>query len=56
MHALTLDPALREVSEAYDTFPALTQDELRRWLMRAREASPARTGGATPDVASGWWF
>ncbi|NNC18023.1 phosphoribosyl transferase [Corallococcus exiguus] len=56
VHALTLDPALREVSEAYDTFPALTQDELRRWLTRAREASPARPQGVAPDVAGGWWF
>lgn len=56
VHTLTLDPALREVSEAYDTFPALTQDELRRWLTRARETSPTRTEGLAPDVAGGWWF
>lgn len=56
VHALTLDPTLREVSEAYDTFPALNQDELRRWLTRAREASPARAEGLAPDMAGGWWF
>lgn len=56
VHALSLDPALREVSEAYDAFPALNQDELRRWLTRAREARPTRTEGVAPDVAGGWWF
>ncbi|MBN9681174.1 MULTISPECIES: phosphoribosyltransferase [unclassified Corallococcus] len=56
VHALTLDPTLREVSDAYDTFPALSQDELRRWLTRAREASPAQAEGPAPDVAGGWWF
>lgn len=56
VHALGLDPALREVSDAYDAFPALTQDALRRWLTRAREARPPRAEGVAPDVAGGWWF
>ncbi|NBD10204.1 phosphoribosyltransferase [Corallococcus silvisoli] len=56
VHALTLSPSLREVSEAYETFPALTQDELRRWLTRAREGVPARALGVAPDVGGGWWF
>ncbi|RKH45501.1 phosphoribosyl transferase [Corallococcus sp. AB049A] len=56
VHALTLDPGLRDVSEAYDTFPALTQDEMRRWLTRAREAHPARKSDVAPDLSGGWWF
>ncbi|WP_233583415.1 phosphoribosyltransferase, partial [Corallococcus sp. CA053C] len=50
VHALTLEAGLREVAEAYGTFPALTEDELRRWLARAREAAPGRTGGGAPDM------
>ncbi|RKH39953.1 phosphoribosyl transferase [Corallococcus sicarius] len=58
VHTLTLDAGMREVAEAYGTFPALTEDELRRWLARAREAAPGRSGGAapTPDMGGGWWF
>jgi putative phosphoribosyl transferase len=56
VHALTLKPGMREVSEAYDVFPTPDPDALRRWLTRARESAPVRAEGVAPDVAGGWWF
>ncbi|CAM3996810.1 phosphoribosyl transferase [Corallococcus sp. ZKHCc1 1396] len=56
VHALMLKVGLREVAEVYDSFPSLSGDELRRWLTRARDSSPARASGVAPDVGGGWWF
>ncbi|RKH11070.1 phosphoribosyl transferase [Corallococcus praedator] len=56
VHSLMLKAGLRQVAEVYDTFPSLSEDELRRWLTRARDSSPARASGVAPDVGGGWWF